>query len=93
MHTADYLDWLEQFLGPNFPWFVNRLCGDDRLATGATTGRVFPTPDLIIVFHSCYIHIHSCRYEPVTAKAIRALWQAKRAGNSNRDRAKRGRMC
>ena len=35
MPVADLTDWLEQFSGPEFIWFVKRLSGNDTLATQA----------------------------------------------------------
>jgi EcoRII C terminal/Restriction endonuclease EcoRII, N-terminal len=35
MPVADLTDWLEQFSGPEFIWFVKRLSGNDTLATHA----------------------------------------------------------
>jgi hypothetical protein len=32
--VADLTDWLDQFSGPEFLWFVKRLSGNDTLATG-----------------------------------------------------------
>lgn len=35
MPVADLSDWIEQFSGPEFLWFVKRLSGNDTLATHA----------------------------------------------------------
>jgi hypothetical protein len=35
MPVADLPDWLEQFSGPEYVWFVKRLSGNDTLATHA----------------------------------------------------------
>ena len=35
MPVTDLTDWLDQFSGPEYVWFVKRLSGNDTLATEA----------------------------------------------------------
>lgn len=51
MPVADLTDWLEQFSGPEFIWFVKRLSGNDTLATQAhQAGPYIPKEFLFEIF-------------------------------------------
>lgn len=47
---------------------------------------VFPKLTRVIFVHGCFWHMHRCRYGLVIPRTNAAFWQAKRDGNSRRDR-------
>ena len=47
---------------------------------------VFASRRKIIFVHGCFWHSHRCKYGSVKPKSNAGFWQAKRDGNSDRDR-------
>lgn len=83
MPVTDLIDWLAQFSGPDYVWFVKRLSGNDTLATKAhQAGPYIPKEFLFEVFPDLhrpktknpdrifplYIDSHADRRE------VRAIW-------------------
>lgn len=53
MSLGDLSDWLEEFTGPDFVWYVKRLSGNDTLANGShQAGPYIPKEVLFEVFPS-----------------------------------------
>jgi EcoRII C terminal/Restriction endonuclease EcoRII, N-terminal len=97
MPVAELTDWLEQFSGPEFLWFVKRLSGNDTLATHAhQAGPYIPKEFLFDVFPNLnrpdtenpdlvfplYIDSHADRRD------IRAIWYNNRLRGGTRSEAR-----
>lgn len=53
MPLADLTDWLDEFTGPSFIWYVKRLSGNDTLANGThQAGPYIPKDFLFEIFPS-----------------------------------------
>ncbi|WP_374309934.1 type II restriction endonuclease [Methylocella sp.] len=51
MPLADFTDWLDEFTGPSFIWYVKRLTGNDTLANGThQAGPYIPKEFLFGIF-------------------------------------------
>src|SRR5271165_3714268 len=97
MPVAELTDWLEQFSGPEFLWFVKRLSGNDTLATQAhQAGPYIPKEFLFEVFPDLnrpeaenpdrtfplYIDSHA------DTREIRAVWYNNRLRGGTRNEAR-----
>src|SRR5271165_6942597 len=79
MPVTELTEWLEQFSGPVFLWFVKRLSGNDTLATEAhQAGPYIPKEFLFRVF-PLYIDSHS------DFREIRAVWYNNRLRGGTRN--------
>src|SRR5271168_937332 len=97
MPVADLTDWLEQFSGPEFIWFVKRLSGNDTLATQAhQAGPYIPKEFLFEIFPDLnrpdaenpdltfplFLDSHS------DTREIRAVWYNNRLRGGTRNEAR-----
>jgi hypothetical protein len=97
MPVADLTDWLEQFSGPEFLWFVKRLSGNDTLATHAhQAGPYIPKEFLFDVLPA--INKPEAENPDVTlplfidshadTREIRAVWYNNRLRGGTRNEAR-----
>jgi hypothetical protein len=97
MPAAELADWLDQFSGPEFVWFVKRLSGNDTLATRAhQAGPYIPKEFLFEIFPDLhrpkaenpdltfplFVDSHADRRE------IRAIWYNNRLRGGTRNEAR-----
>ena len=97
MPLTDLTDWLTQFSGPDYIWFVKRLSGNDTLATKAhQAGPYIPKEFLFEVFPDLhrpktrnpdkifplYIDSHADRRD------VRAIWYNNRLHGRTRNEAR-----